>query len=150
MANDGAFSFNLEGIDAIIGRLDDLEEDVETRLDATLTKLAMKIIHDAKRLAPIDSGDLEAGLIVGEVIQLIGLSAIDFGVSMEVGDYALIQHEGFNKTPSGKVIKLKPGKKTMSKGNYKGYAPGKKYLANAIKLNEKLIKSELSKILEGW
>ncbi|MEI2395588.1 HK97 gp10 family phage protein [Paenibacillus phytohabitans] len=150
MADNGAFSFELDGLDKIIDRLDDLEKDIEIRLDATLTKLAMKIIHDAKRLAYIDEGDLEAALEVGEVIQLIGLSSIDFGASVEVNHYAVILHEGFNRTPSGKIVQLHPGEKTLSKGNYNGYSPGKKFLANAIKMNEKLIKSELSKILEGW
>ncbi|MEK4328915.1 HK97 gp10 family phage protein [Paenibacillus sp. FSL R7-0312] len=150
MADNGAFSFELDGLDKIIDRLDDLEKDIEIRLDATLTKLAMKIIHDAKRLAPNDIGDLEGALEVGELVQLIGLSSIDFGATVDVNDYSVIQHEGFNKSSLGKVITLKPGEKTLSKGNYRGYMPGKKYLANAIKLNEKLIKSELSKILEGW
>jgi hypothetical protein len=40
-----------------------------------------------------------------------------------------------------------PGPKTESKPPHKGYMPGKKFLENAIKINEKLIIDELRKAL---
>jgi hypothetical protein len=136
------------GLDAIIAAFDATIEQIDTRIDATLERLALKIIQDAKRLAPIDTGDLEAALIVGEVKQLIGASYIDFGTSPEVNNYAVVQHEGFMHR-EGKLVPLTPGEKTLSKGPYNGEMPGKKYLERAIKMNEKLIIEELSKILEG-
>ncbi|MGI2294175.1 HK97 gp10 family phage protein [Paenibacillus sp. GXUN7292] len=149
MAGAKGFSFNLDGLEAMISALDAAVEEIDARIDATLERLALKIIHDAKRLAPIDTGDLEAALIVGEVKKLIGVSYIDFGTSPEVNDYAVVQHEGFRKTASGKIVQLTPGEKTRSKGAYNGELPGAKYLERAIKMNEKLIIEELSKILEG-
>lgn len=149
MAKESGFSFNLDGLEAMVSALDAFLEDIDDRIDAKLEEFALKIIADAKRLAPFDTGDLEAALIVGEVKQLIGVSYIDFGTSPEVNDYAVVQHEGFRKTAKGKIVQLTPGEKTVSKGTYNGYLPGKKYLENAIKMNEKWIIEELSKILEG-
>lgn len=150
MAEGGTFSFDLTGLDAIVGRLDQLENDIDHRLDENLTKIALKIIHDSARLAPLDEGDLEAAHTVDEVKHLIGLAYIDMGTTPEVNAYAVIQHEGFNKTPSGAIVQLTPGEKTLSKGNYNGYSPGKKFLENALKMNEKWIMEELSGLLEGW
>ncbi|OKP91848.1 hypothetical protein A3844_01670 [Paenibacillus helianthi] len=150
MADSSGFSFDLGGLDTIIARLDRLENDIDRRLEEKLTKIALKVIHDAKRLAPIDSGDLEAALIVDDVKHLMGLAYVDFGTCPEVNAYAVIQHEGFNKTPSGAIVQLTPGEKTLSKGNYNGYSPGKKFLENALKMNENWIKEELSGLLEGW
>lgn len=147
MDNRELFKFDIEGIEAIIDKLDEIEKEVEKRLEDTLTKLAEKIITDAKRLAPIDSGDLEAALIVGEVKKSLESMYIDFGVSPEVDEYATVQHEGFRKTRDGRVVQMIPGEKTQSKLPYMGYMPGKKYLENAIKINEKIIIRELSKAL---
>lgn len=148
MAGEKGFSFSLDGLEAMVNALDTLLDQIDERVDATLERLALKIIADAKRLAPIDTGDLEAALIIGEVKQLIGVSYIDFGTSPEVNDYAVVQHEGFMHR-NGKLVPLTPGEKTISKGAYNGELPGAKYLERAIKMNEKLIIEELSKILEG-
>lgn len=150
MADGGTFSFNLSGLDAIIGRLDQLENDIDRRLDEKLTKIAFKIIHDAKRLAPNLEGDLEGALTVGDVKHLIGLTYIDMGTTPDVDAYAVIQHEGFYKDKSDALVEMKPGEHTLSKGNYNGYSPGKKFLENALKMNEKWIMEELSGLLEGW
>ncbi|HHY74035.1 MAG TPA: HK97 gp10 family phage protein [Bacillus bacterium] len=142
------FSFSMEGIEAIISQLDRYEQEVDKRLKETLENLAEKIIADAKKLAPIDSGDLEAALIIGEVVKTIGEMYIDFGTSPEVDEYATIQHEGFRKTKDGEIVQLTPGEKIKSKSkklpsHLSGYTPGKKYLENAIKANETLIIEEL-------
>ncbi|MDU0332078.1 HK97 gp10 family phage protein [Paenibacillus sp. 3LSP] len=149
MADRKIFSFSLEGIEAAIDRLDRLERDLDRRIDETLTRLALKVIADAKKLAPIDSGDLESALVIGDVKRTIAGMYIDLGTSPEVDDYAVVQHEGFRKTKDGKLVQLTPGEKTISKGPYNGYMPGKKFLENALKMNERLILEELSKILEG-
>lgn len=149
MANRKIFSFELEGIESILNRLDELEKEIDQRLEETLTRLALKVIADAKKLAPIDSGDLEAALIIGEVKRTIAGMYIDLGTSPEVDDYAVVQHEGFRKTKAGKLVVMTPGEKTRSKPAHGGYMPGKKYLENALKMNEKLILEELSKLLEG-
>jgi Bacteriophage HK97-gp10, putative tail-component len=140
--------FFIEGIGAAIADFDRIEREFELKIDRVLTKLAHKVIEDAKKLAPIDSGDLEAALVVGEVKKLLGTMFIDFGTSPEVDEYATVQHEGFRKTKSGKVVHMSPGPKTASKGSHKGYMPGKKYLENAIKINERLIIEELSAALK--
>lgn len=139
--------FTIEGIEAAIKDLDRIEKEMEQKIDKVLTFLAEKVIHDAKRLAPLLSGDLEAALVVGEVKKELKRIYIDFGVSPEVSHYATVQHEGFRKTKKGKVVYMSPGPKTESKPAYKGYMPGKKYLENAIKINEKLIIEELRKAL---
>ena len=158
MAAGRGFSFSLEGLEVTIGALDATLEQIDERIDETLKKLALKIMGDAKRLAPLESGDLESAMHIGsvetnpynvdEVKKLIGLSYVDFGVSPEVNDYAVVQHEGFMHR-NGKLIPLTPGEKTLSKGSYNGEMPGKKFLERAIKMNEKLIIEELSKVLEG-
>ncbi|MFE5278816.1 hypothetical protein ACFQ9F_31305, partial [Bacillus cereus] len=88
-----------------------------------------------------------SALTVGVVKTMIRSKYIDFGVSPEVGAYATVQHEGFRKTKSGRVVYMSPGPKTASKPGYKGYSPGKKYLENAIKINESLIIEELRNAL---
>lgn len=148
MAGRELFSFSLEGIEALIDHLDAIEKDLDRRLDETLTRLALKVIGDARRLAPIDEGDLEAALIVGEVKRTIAGMYIDIGTSPEVDGYAVVQHEGFRRTKSGAIVEMTPGEKTRSKPAHGGYTPGKKFLENAIKMNEDLILEELSKILE--
>lgn len=150
MDNGNTLSINIDGLDKIIGRLDDLEDEIDRRLEEKLTKIALKIIHDARRLAPLDEGDLESALEIDEVKHLIGLMYIDLGATVDVNAYAVIQHEGFNKTSTGAIVQLTPGEKTRSKGNYNGYSPGKKFLENALKMNEKWIIEELSELLEGW
>ena len=147
MAGRKLFSFGIEGIEAIVGALDQLDTELDKRLDEVLTRLALKVAHDAKRLAPIDSGDLEAAINVGDVKKLIGMSYIDIGTSPEVDSYAVVQHEGFRHTSKGQIVPLTPGEKTRSKGAYNGYLPGKKFLENALKMNENLIIEELSKVL---
>ncbi|WP_141432417.1 HK97 gp10 family phage protein [Bacillus sp. 03113] len=141
--------FSIDGIGAMISRLDQIEREMEQRIDQTLTRLAEKVIEDAKKLAPVapGSGDLEASLHVGEVKTMIKSKYIDFGVSSEVDHYATVQHEGFRKTEDGRVIYMSPGPVTGSKPSYKGYTPGKKYLENAIVINERLIIDELRNAL---
>jgi hypothetical protein len=148
LASRRVFSFDLEGIDAMIERLDQLDAEIQNRLEETLTRLALKVIFDARKLAPLDEGDLEAALIVGDVKRTIEGMYIDMGVSPEV-DYAAVQHEGFRKTKSGAIVEFTPGEKTLSKGMHGGYAPGKKFLENALKMNEAIIMRELSEILRG-
>lgn len=148
MANREIFRFSLEGIDAMINRIDQLDAEIMRRLDATLTRLALKVIFDARKLAPIDEGDLESALIVGDVKKTIEGMYIEMGVSPEV-DYAVVQHEGLRKTKNGVEVVLTPGEKTLSKGPHGGYMPGKKFLENALKMNEQLIMRELSEILQG-
>lgn len=142
------YSFDIEGIDAMIDSLNKIEKEMYDKIDRALTQLAKKVIADAKYLAPLDSGDLEAALHVGEVKKLLHSIFIDFGVSPEVDDYATVQHEGFRKTKTGKVVYMSPGPKTQSKGAHKGYMPGKKYLENAIKINERTIAKELAAALK--
>jgi HK97 gp10 family phage protein len=149
MAKESGFNFNLEGIEVMVGALDDFTEELDRRLEDTLLRLAHKVIHDAKRLAPIDSGDLEAALVVGEVMQMLGRMYVDVGTSPEVDHYAVPQHEGFRVTSKGTLVMLEPGERTLSKGPYNGEMPGKKFLERALKMNEKQIIEELSKILEG-
>ncbi len=143
------FSFSFEGIEAFTKRLDEISNQIDQRIEETLMELAEKVIHDAKRLAPLDSGDLEASLHVGDVKKEIGRIYVEFGNSPETDDYAVPQHEGFRKTKSGQVITFSPGEKTLSEPAYMGYQPGKKYLENALKINEKLIIKELRKVMEG-
>lgn len=147
MASKSGFSFSLEGLEVVISALDSYVDSIDDRLDKALTKIALKIIQDAKRLAPVDSGDLEAALIVDDVKKTIESMYIDFGASVDVDDYAVVQHEGFMHR-NGKLVPLTPGEKTRSKGPYNGYMPGPKFLENAIKMNEKYIIEELSKALE--
>ncbi|MEH7223855.1 HK97-gp10 family putative phage morphogenesis protein [Bacillus sp. JJ1566] len=144
--------FSLDGIEAAIKDLDRIEKEMEEKIDKVLTDLANKIIEDAKKLAPLLSGDLEAALVVGEIKKELKRRYIEFGVSPEVSQYATVQHEGFRKIRKGKnkgkvVYMKKPGPKTASKPAYKGYMPGKKYLENAININENLIIDELRKAL---
>lgn len=148
MENRRVFNFDLEGIDAMIENLEQLDEEILQRLEERLLKLGLKVVFDGRKLAPIDEGDLEAGLIVGDVERENGTVHIDIGISPEI-DYAVVQHEGFLKTKSGATIELTPGEKTLSKGPHGGYAPGKKFLENALKMNEQLIIRELSEILRG-
>lgn len=147
MATGKGFSLSLEGLEVIISELDAFIEDIDERLDKALTKIALKIIQDAKRLAPVDTGDLEAALIVDDVKKTVESMYIDFGASVDVNDYAVVQHEGFMHR-NGKLVPLTPGEKTRSKGMYNGYMPGKKFLENAIKMNEAWILEELANALK--
>lgn len=147
MPSRNLYQFDIEGIETMILTLDKIEEEMFKKIDIALTKLAMKVIEDARKLAGLDSGDLEASLVVGEVKKMLQRIYIDFGTSPEVDDYAMVQHEGFRKTKTGKVVYMSPGEKTQSKGPHKGYMPGKKFLENAIKINENLIEKELAPLL---
>ncbi|EHB50118.1 HK97 gp10 family phage protein [Paenibacillus lactis] len=149
MADHKLFSFSLEGIEAMVDRLERMGDDLDRRLETVLTRLAIKVIHDAKRLAPIDEGDLEAALIVSELKRAITGMYIDIGTSPEVDGYAVVQHEGFRRTKSGTIVEMTPGEKTRSKPSHGGYMPGKKFLENALKMNEDLILQELRSVLEG-
>jgi HK97 gp10 family phage protein len=140
------FKFDLTGIEAMTNKIDQIDAELDRKLDETLTKLALKVIADAKRLAPLDSGDLEAALNVDDVKKTLSARYIEFGSSPAVDHYAVAQHEGFMKR-NGKMIQFSPGEKTLSKGAYNGYMPGAKFLENAVKMNEQLIIEELTKAL---
>ncbi|MEK3882424.1 HK97 gp10 family phage protein [Paenibacillus sp. PL2-23] len=149
MARGRGFSFDLEGIEVMVSEFDRFADKLDRSLEVAIVKLAHKVIHDAKRLAPLDEGDLEAALVVGEVVQMIGRMYVDVGTSPEVDHYAVVQHEGFRVTSKGTLVVFEPGEKTTSKGSYNGERPGKKFLERALKMNEKLIIEELLKALEG-
>lgn len=143
------YGFELVGMEEMKENLNEIERRFFQNLDRVLTLLAEKIVLDARRLAPIDSGDLEAALDIGTVKSALNSTYIDFGVTVspEVAPYAWAQHEGFRKTKSGAVVMFSPGPKTISKGTHKGFMPGKKYLQNAIDLNEDMVMEELAKAL---
>ena len=145
--------FVLGGLDEMIDELNDFERKFFMNLDKVLTRLAEKVIEDARMLAPVLSGDLEAALDIDKVKTMLSTTYIDFGVitSPEVAPYAWAQHEGFRTIRKGKnkgkVVHFSPGEITSSKGAHKGFMPGKKYLENAITANEKMILTELAKAL---
>lgn len=141
--------FSWDGLDEMESALLDYERKLLARLTWVLRDLAIKVIGDAKRLAPVDDGDLEAALDVDDVMLTIKSMYIDLGViaSAEVEHYAMVQHEGFRKTKDGRVIYMSPGEKTRSKPIHKGYSPGKKFLEHAIEANEKMILDTLAKEL---
>lgn len=143
---DNGFSFELSGIEEMAAELTRQEIVFFRNLDRVLTRLAEKVIQDARRLAPIDSGDLEAALDIGTVKTTLATTFIDFGVTVspEVAPYAWAQHEGFRTTKSGKVVTFTPGPSTTSKGAHKGFMPGKKFLQHAIEINERTVLQELA------
>lgn len=147
MAKREIFSFDMTGFDVMIAELDRIDNEMEKRLDEVLTRIALKVIADARKLAPIDEGDLEAALNIGQVKKKLVSMYIDLGTSPEVDHYAIVQHEGFRKTKDGKIIQMSPGEKTRSKGAHGGYMPGKKFLENAIKMNEEWAIKELAAAL---
>ena len=138
--------FSWDGLDDMESALLDYERKLLARLTWVLRDLAIKVIGDAKRLAPVDDGDLEAALDVDDVMVTIKSMYIDLGVtvSAEVQHYAIVQHEGFRKTKDGRVIYMSPGEVTRSKPAHKGYSPGKKYLQNALEMNEEMILETLA------
>lgn len=141
--------FSWDGLDEMETELLRYEKQLLERLSKVLRDLAIKVVDDAKHLAPIDDGDLEAALDVDEVMLTLKSMYIDLGViaSAEVQHYAMVQHEGFRKTKDGRVIYMFPGEKTRSKPIHKGYSPGKKFLQHAIEANEKMILDTLAKEL---
>lgn len=142
------FEFRLDGLDAVVRSLDQIENGIDERVDQVLTKNALKIVHDGRRLAPIDTGDLEAAINAGDVQYEGGMRFVDIGTSPEVDDYAVVQHEGFMQR-NGRLIELTPGEKTRSKGPYNGYMPGKKFLENAVKMNAQAFFEEMARVLKG-
>lgn len=142
------FEFRLDGLDAIVRSLGEIERAIDEGVDQTLVKFGAKIVHDGRRLAPLDQGDLEAAINAGDVQRSGGVSYIDIGTSPEVDHYAVVQHEGFMHR-NGKVVPLTPGEKTRSKGPYNGYMPGKKFLENAVKMNAQAFFEEMARILKG-
>lgn len=148
MADD--YTFELNGLQEMSDKLTMFEKMFFKNLDNILSELAEKVILDARRLAPVLSGDLEASLDFDEVKTSLSMMYIDFGVvsSPEVQGYAWAQHEGFRKVKkTGKVIMFTPGESTGSKGPYKGFSPGKKYLQNAITINEDLVLNKLAEAM---
>lgn len=142
------FEFRLDGLDAVVRSLDQIENGIDERVDQVLTKNALKIVHDGRRLAPIDTGDLEAAINAGDVQHEGGMRFVVIGTSPEVDDYAVVQHEGFMQR-NGRLIELTPGEKTRSKGPYNGYMPGKKFLENAVKMNAQAFFEEMARVLKG-
>lgn len=144
------YVFDLYGTREMSNELSMIEKAFFKNLDKVLTGLAELVILDARRLAPLKSGDLEASLDFDRVKTNISTMYIDFGVvtSPEVEAYAWAQHEGFRKTKNGKVVMFNPGEVTESKGPYKGHLPGKKFLQNAIAINEAMILDKLSEAMD--
>lgn len=144
------YEFELHGTEMMSSKLTQIEREFFKNLDKVLTGLAELVILDARRLAPLKSGDLEASLDFDRVKTSLSTMYIDFGVvsSPEVEAYAWAQHEGFRKTKSGKVVMFSPGEITESKGAYKGHFPGKKYLQNAIAINEVMILDKLAEAMK--
>ena len=103
MADSIKFSF--EGLDEMESELIRYEKILLEGLSRVLRELALKVIQDARKLAPIDSGDLEAALDIDDVMLTIKSLYIDLGVtaSAEVQQYAMVQHEGFRRTKNGRA-----------------------------------------------
>lgn len=145
MGGRNSFSFGLQGIEAMITLLDKFEGDMEAGLVKGLENLGDSVVHDAKRLSPLGTinphdpsyhpGALEATIIRTEVKRDGDTFYVEVGTSPEVDDYAVVQHEGFRRTKSGRVVWMNPGETTRSKGAYMGFQPGKKFLQNAVVIN---------------
>lgn len=130
------FSFDVTGIDVMIAKLDQLSNEMEKKLDDALTECAQLVVEDARALAPKDEGILIPAINESEVKKTLHQRYIEIGISPEAAAYATRMHEDFY-TPSDSE-KQKP---------YKGHMPGRKYLENAIKLNEKKIIEILTEAL---
>jgi len=144
------YGFELDGLEEMKEMLTEVEREFFRNLDTVLTRLAEKVVQDARRLAPIESGDLEAALDKDAVKTSLANTYIEFGVTVspEVAPYAWAQHEGFRRTKSGAVVMFSPGPITSSKGSHKGFMPGKKFLQNAITINEDLVLGKLAEALK--
>jgi hypothetical protein len=138
MSSDG-FEIKWDGLDELLKQLDGFEDDLKRIAKQEYTEYGQLVEEGAQALAPHDLGDLEDSINTTKA-RLSGNS-----LQVSVGSnkkYALRRHEEPNrkgvhtKYDNGAPFKGYyvdgRGVRTRSKPNWRGKAPGRKYLTNAI------------------
>lgn len=147
-------SFEFVGMDKFADMIAGVPKRFEAILQEELKKVALQAERYARQLAPYDTGDLEASINTSDVYHEGSMYIVYIGTNKE---YAKYVHE-LNSSRVGdkyeKGIKLKNyyiggrGKRTRDKPNIRGYAPGRKYLKNALVLTETHLKVAMDRTIK--
>ncbi|WP_445506794.1 HK97 gp10 family phage protein [Niallia sp. 03190] len=142
------------GLDELDEMLDGMEEKYEEIAIEEYTKYGLLVEEGAKALASKDRGELESSINFGTAKKSGDKIIVEGGSNLK---YALRRHEEpyrmgiHDKVDNGAVFENYyiggKGRKTLRKPNWRGYKPGRKFLANAItatqedydKMNERIL-----------
>lgn len=100
-----------------------------------LQKVAAKVESDARKLAPRDTGHLEDNIHMNDVSKEGSNYVVYIGTNVE---YATYVHE----------MASAGGYETLSKSKVGGYAPGRKFLSNALTLSDENVEHAINNAIE--
>lgn len=157
MSRRGGVDFNVEweGIVEMSRSLGNMEQRFMAILVQEMTAYGMLVEEGAKALAPHDEGDLEDSINFGQARRMGNSVVVEGGANTP---YAMLQHEkpaGGRTNPKYDNGSKFPayysggrGARTRSKGGWRGYIAGRKYLFNAVKATEHDWNQMLDRVLE--
>lgn len=141
--NDNIVNIEWEGLEEFAELLDELEDEFFKIAKEEYTKYGMLLEEGAKSLAPHDEGDLEDSINFQQAKREGNSITLEGGSNLK---YAMLRHEAPQR--SGKHDKYDNGSKfpdyyhnsrgqrTRTKGAWRGYKAGRKFLKNAILATE--------------
>jgi HK97 gp10 family phage protein len=151
-------TISLQGDKQLLAALQQLSQDMQGELlEKALTAGAMIVANDAKRRAPVKTGNLRRSIHIGG--QGAGAEGGDIGrpaqpangAAVQVGtnvEYAAIHEYGGIITPkTAKALRFKIGDKWVM--TQRVQIPARPYLRPALDENEAAVKDEVSKALQA-
>ncbi|MFD2924170.1 HK97 gp10 family phage protein [Halobacillus naozhouensis] len=139
MAGDFLFDIEWGGLQELEEEFDKMEEEFEEILVDEYTKYGLLVEEGSKALVHRDHGDLEEsihfdkGEIEGESVVVEGGSNLPYALRRHEEPYRMGVYDKYdNGTKYPGYYVNGRGRKTHRKPNWRGYKPGRKYLANAI------------------
>lgn len=135
------------------------QSTAQTRREAkkVLYQGAKDVAHSAKRMAPVDTHDLEQAIRVEQVRLNQDYILMEVGVDdPSVDDYALLMHEnllpfgaGVPSAPGQRPPTLGPGSEAKDATNDSEHRVGGKFLERSLDLHEERIVEEVADELLG-
>lgn len=145
------FSLEWEGLDEFNELLGKMEKEHEAIIVKELTDFGQDVETGTKALVHHDEGNLEDSINFGKARKRGSTYEVTGGSNLK---YALRRHEQpyskrvYDKIPGDKFYQYGRGWGTRNKPNWRGYAPGRKFMENAINALEKDYNAMNTRVLE--
>lgn len=144
MANKPIFDFEWDGLDELIVLFGEISTKWERHIIREMNRFKTVPERGVKALSPRDEGDLESSWVTSSIKKSGASYSFTIGTNLPYAPWLHERDPGMGTYPKysrGAVIEGYYvngwGEKTRNKPNWRGFKPGKKFLANAIKGSER-------------
>lgn len=142
----------VKGLQAVQARISRTETKVMDGSLRALRAMADLVVAEARRNAPVDTGDLENAIVAIEERERTSLGQfgqISIRVGVDVTKLQLHLHKGFDYSiPMHEDPNYNLGPRSEAKQNAQGNVVGYKYLERALKDNEAEIRRRVEKAIQ--